>query len=298
MRLSLRIIRIIATMVILFGCGIAMGAVILWYHGGILAPPFLVTAAGSAAPAPNEQVEPLTATLRNSPVLGPGAMSPAPLSTPIPAPATVANLPIAIPTHQPTPTAPGGNVVVLNQVAPPAPRQSPATGAALVLPQAEAQGGAADRLPIIGGSGQTIWVPRAIEGCWQGTGGASLEYLGGCPNAVSGISTPIQLRWCFRRVGNQPLTLIMARGQYPGRVSQRWEVVGASGRTISLRETISYHTMVFMHVVDVGDWTCTISQTDQLECTEHELARCGPGSWMQPPWFRGSGWVRAHRVGG
>ena len=114
----------------------------------------------------------------------------------------------------------------------------------------------ADRLPVIGSEGQTIWVPRTIEGCWAGSGGARLQYLGGCPNMFSGSSSPSKLRWCFRRMGKQPLTLTMAKGQYPGRVSQRWEVTAARGQTIELRERISYKTMIFLHVVDVGDWSC------------------------------------------
>jgi hypothetical protein len=39
--------------------------------------------------------------------------------------------------------------------------------------------------------------------------------------------------------------------------------------------------MAFLQVVDVGDWTCPIIGDDELICEEHELARCGPGNWMQ-----------------
>jgi hypothetical protein len=69
-----------------------------------------------------------------------------------------------------------------------------------------------DRLPVIGSEGQTIWVPRAIEGCWAGRGDSRLQYLGGCPNMFSGGTSPVKLRWCFRQMGDQPLTLVMAKG--------------------------------------------------------------------------------------
>jgi hypothetical protein len=189
----------------------------------------------------------------------------------------------------------GRNVTVLNPVVPPA-AQFPAVKNELTLPREESAQGSADRLPAIGDNGQTIWVPRAIEGCWVGTGDASPQYLGGCPNIFSGATSPVRLRWCFRRTGDRPLTLIMAKGQYPGRVSQHWGVTGAHGQTIDLRETIGYRTMIVMHVVDVGDWTCRIAADDELECDEHELARCGPGNWLQVPWFRGSGEVTARRA--
>lgn len=109
---------------------------------------------------------------------------------------------------------------------------------------------------------------------------------------------PVKLRWCFRRLGNGPLTLTMARGKYRNHVSQHWEVTGAHGRTINLRETISYRTMAFMQVVDVGEWTCRITSSDQLECSNHELAQCGPGKWLRGPWFSGNGWVSARRKSG
>ncbi len=55
--------------------------------------------------------------------------------------------------------------------------------------------------------------------------------------------------------------------------------------------------MMFLHVVDVGDWNCRITSSDELICQEHELAKCGPAKWMQAPWFRGSGSVTARRAG-
>jgi hypothetical protein len=53
---------------------------------------------------------------------------------------------------------------------------------------------------------------------------------------------------------------------------------GRRGQTIELREKISYKTMMFLQVVDVGDWSCRITPANELVCVEHELARCGPGN--------------------
>jgi hypothetical protein len=187
------------------------------------------------------------------------------------------------------------SVEVIKPVAPPA--IPPAAGSnELKLPQVQPNQ-AADRLPVIGSRGETIWLPRAIEGCWQGSGRSRLQYLGGCPNMMCGTNTPIRLRWCFKRVGSEPLTLTMARGRYGKRVRQRWDVRWARGQTIALRETISYRTMMFLQVEDIGDWTCRITADDQLAREEHEVARCGPARWIRSPWFSGSGWVNASRIG-
>jgi len=268
----------------LFAVGIGLGLGFRWFEGSMIPDRFLVTAAGNAAPSEIEASAPAV----SAPSIQPAGkvLLPSPQATP----AASSNQPPVAPAKPPAQT---NNVVVLSRVAPTA---TPSPSNEMTLPQL--QQGNSDRLPVIGSQGQTIWVPRAIEGCWAGSGGGSLEYLGGCPNLFSGGSTPIRLRWCFRRVGNQPLTLTMAKGQYPGRVSQRWDVMGAKGQTIELREKISYTTMMFLHVVDVGDWTCRITRDDELVCDEHELARCGPGKWMQGPWFRGTGLVTARRVGG
>jgi hypothetical protein len=274
---------------VLFVAGIALGVGYRWYQGSIIPAPFFVTAAGNSAPSDTEA--------QQSDLLSPA--NPAPPSA-LPSSQWTPDIfskasPIAQSTPAPAP-ANSSNVVVLNQVKQPPAARPPAGGNELMLPQMQ-QSHPVDTIPALGAAGQTIWVPRAIEGCWEGSGGSRLEYLGGCPNMVSGKTSPIKLRWCFRQLGNQPLQLMMARGQYPGRVTQRWNVTGAQGQTIRLRETISYNTMMFLHVVDVGDWSCRITPGDQLQCDENELARCGPGPWMQAAWFRGSGWVTARRAG-
>jgi len=288
--------RLAGILAALFAVGIGLGLGFRWLGGSIVPDQLFVTAGGNAAPS---EIEARPANVSAQPVLPAGKVL---LASPAATPVIASNQPATppIPSNQPAANpskpapSPSNNVMVLKRVQPAA---SPAPSSELVLPRLQ-QGNSADRLPVIGSQGQTIWVPRAIEGCWAGSGGGSLEYLGGCPNLFSGGSTPIRLRWCFRRVGNQPLTLTMAKGQYPGRVSQRWDVMGAKGQTIELREKISYTTMMFLHVVDVGDWTCRITRDDELVCDEHELARCGPGKWMQGPWFRGTGLVTARRVGG
>lgn len=270
----------------LFAVGIGLGLGIRWWNGSIVPDQLFVTAGGNAAPS---EIEAPPQNVSAQPLLPPGNVL---LASPVATPAIASNQPAASPS---TPAqSQNNNVVVLKRAQPAA---TPTPSSELVLPRLQ-QGNSADRLPVIGSEGQTIWVPRAIEGCWAGSGGGSLEYLGGCPNLFSGGSTPIRLRWCFRRVGDRPLTLTMAKGQYPGRVSQRWDVMGAKGQTIELREKISYTTMMFLHVVDVGDWTCRITRDDRLICDEHELAHCGPGKWMQGPWFRGTGLVTARRIGG
>jgi hypothetical protein len=286
-----RPLRLIAIVAILFIAGVTLGVSYRWYEWSIFPMPFFVTAADNAAPSEGAPPPPPSDILAQN---APAAPSSVPSS--VWTPDIFSKVPAIQPaTPAPTP-ARNANVVVLNPVQPPAPQPPPPGGNSLMLPQVP-QSHPVDTLPVIGDAGQTIWVPRAIEGCWQGSGGSSLEYLGGCPNMVSGRTTPIKLRWCFRRFGNQPLTLTMAHGHYGGRVSQRWDVTGAHGQTIELRETISYMTMMFLHVVDVGHWTCRITGAGQLQCDEHELARCGPGPWLQPPWFRGSGWVTAQRAG-
>jgi len=288
MRRNIRLPGLVAVAAVLFIAGIALGVSYRWYEWSIFPVPFFVTAADNAAPSQGEPSE--------TNLLSPGAPA-APMIVPSPewTPDIFSKAPVPQASAPAPPPANSGNVVVLNPVRPPA-AQSTSGGNSLMLPQVQPSQ-PVDTLPVIGSGGQTIWVPRAIEGCWEGSGGSRLEYLGGCPNMVSGTTTPIKLRWCFRRIGNQPLTLTMARGQYPGRVTQRWEVTAARGQEIQLRETISYMTMMFLHVVDVGDWSCRITPADELVCEEHELARCGPAKFMQGPWFRGSGWVTARRAG-
>jgi hypothetical protein len=284
---SVRPLKFVALIAGLFAAGIFLGLGYQWYRGLIVPSQFFLTAAGSATPSEIEAWASATPSPYNplASMAAPSPQSNPPLTSNVP----------PIQPAQPVPS-PNSNVTVLNSAKPP-PISSPARGDELTLPQSHPQE-SADRLPAIGSGGQTIWVPRAIEGCWAGTGGSSLEYLGGCPDMFSGSSTPIKLRWCFRRMGDQPLTLMMAKGQYPGRVSQRWDVVGAHGQTIELREKISYMTMMFLRVVDVGDWSCRITPGDELVCDEHEMARCGPGGWINGPWFRGNGSVTARRVGG
>ncbi|HTT76610.1 MAG TPA: hypothetical protein VMF50_11615 [Candidatus Binataceae bacterium] len=291
MRRSRRLLKLAGLLVLLFAVGIGFGAGYEWYRGSLIPSQIFVTAGDNEAqsaspPAPASGTGQPAASL----VL-PEPNPAAPVRPPAPQlPKPAAQLPKPIPPSS-------GNVVVLNPVKPAAPSSPPSTANELTLSRAQPPA-SADRLPVIGSGGQTIWVPRAIEGCWAGSGGSSIQYLGGCPNLASGANTPVRLRWCFRRVGNQPLTLIMARGKYPGRVSQRWNVTGAHGQTINLQETISYNTMMFLHVVDVGEWTCSITRGDELVCSEHELARCGPAPWLRAPWFRGSGWVTARRTSG
>jgi hypothetical protein len=287
MSYSVRRLKFAALLAGLFAAGIFLGLGYEWYRGLIVPSQFFLTAAGSATPS---EIEAWSA---ETPAPGSPAASMVLPSNRSNTPTTPSVPPIQ--SSQPIPS-PNSNVTVLNSAKPSA-IPLPAGGDELTVPQSHPQE-SADRLPAIGSGGQTIWVPRAIEGCWAGTGGSNLQYLGGCPDMFSGSSSPIKLRWCFRRMGDQPLTLMMAKGQYPGRVSQRWDVVGAHGQTIELREKISYMTMVFLRVVDVGDWSCRITQADELICDEHELARCGPGGWVNGPWFRGSGSVTARRVGG
>jgi len=281
-----RRLKLIAVAAIPFVAGIALGMSYQWYKWSIFPVPFFVTAADNAAPAEGAALSsdlltrpaPPASSFASSPQTTPEALSKVPALQP--------TVPASTPAHN--------AVAVLRPVMPPA--AQPHGANSLTLPQAQ-QSHQTETIPAVGVNGRTIWVPRAIEGCWQGSGDSSIEYLGGCPNLVSGRSTPIQLRWCFRRMGEQPLTLTMAHGHYGGRVAQRWDVMGARGETIELRETISYMTMMFLHVVDVGYWTCRITPSDELRCNEHELARCGPTAWMQPPWFRASGWVVARRAG-
>ncbi len=285
---NLRPLMFAVMLVALFAIGGALALLYQWYRGWTITSPFFVTAADNAAPAkPALPAADVLAASRLA--VGPIVPSPQPTAPSMSnqlgqQPATPAALPSS------------NNALVLNQVRPPAPMPLP-EGNELTMPRLQPSQ-SADKLPAIGDQGQTIWVPRAIEGCWEGSGDASLQYLGGCPNMTSGQTTPIRLRWCFRRMGNEPLRLIMARGAYGRRVAQRWSVTGAAGQSIQFKETISYKTMMFLHVVDVGDWNCRITADEKLSCEEHELARCGPGPWMQPPWFRGSGWVTARRASG
>jgi hypothetical protein len=312
MRRSGHLLKFAGVLAVLFATGIVLGLGYEWYHGTIVPAQFFTTAAGNAAPSQ------IGAPATNAPTAAnPAESVPLPLAKPNSETAADTSAPGGTPPQMLLPrSAPNtgqgsnaqvvqpqkaasqanSNVAVLNPVVPLA-AQPTSRGGELTLPQGGSSQGPGDRLPAIGSQGQTIWVPRAIEGCWAGTGDSSLQYLGGCPNIFSTETSPVKLRWCFSRIGDRPLELIMARGQYPGRVSQRWEVTGAQGQTIDLRETIGYRTMMFMHVVDVGDWTCHISADDQLFCTEHELARCGPSNWLQAPWFRGSGEVTARRAG-
>lgn len=303
MKRRIRVLKFAAVLAVLFAAGIALGLGYDWYRG--FPPEFFVTAAGNAESS--GAVMPAANTLLHAnPVEG----NPVPSSKPsvqdvAQAPSDLAakmQLPVEPSSEASAPSKPqtpppgnGSNVAVLKPVAPVAGQFATAKNE-LTLPRPGSQEGQADRLPTIGSEGEAIWVPRAIEGCWAGKGDASLQYLGGCPNIFSEATSPVRLRWCFRRIGDRPLTLIMAKGQYPGRVSQRWEVAGAHGQTIELRETIGYRTMMVMHVVDVGDWTCRIAADNELECSEHELARCGPGNWLQVPWFRGRGEVTARRA--
>jgi hypothetical protein len=270
MRHSVHWPRFVGVLLLLFVAGIALGLGYQWLGGSIIPPQLFVNAAGNAAPL---AIEAPAADV-------PAARNPT-TSMVLPSPETTPGITSNQPSVRPSKSAPqaNGNVVVLNPVKPPA---TPLPSGGMILPQSQ-PGSSTDRLPVIGSEGHTIWVPRAIEGCWAGSGGGRLQYLGGCPNLFTGSSSPIALRWCFRRMGNQPLTLTAAKGQYPGRVSQRWDVIAAKGQTIELREKISYKTMVFLHVVDVGDWSCRITSADELVCDEHELARCGPGKWMQGP---------------
>lgn len=275
------VLKLAGVLVILFGAGIVLGVGYEWLQGAIIPGAFFVTAAGNSAPSDGE-------------ALSSDVAAPAAIQSPSSSSATISN---ATPVESPTPALQSdSNVVVLNQIKP-SPIPSPSGGNELMLPQVQPNQSPADRLPVIGSQGETIWVPQAIEGCWEGTGDSRLQYLGGCPNLMSGRTSPIKLRWCFQRMGNQPLILTMAKGQYGGRVSQRWVVMSARGQTIALRETISYMTMMFLHVVDVGDWSCRITSSDELICQEHELAKCGPAKWAQAPWFRGSGSVTAKRAG-
>ncbi|MHB8381789.1 MAG: hypothetical protein ACYDC3_05560 [Candidatus Binataceae bacterium] len=296
MRHNTRLLRVAVVLAILFGAGIVLGVGYRLYQGSIIPNPFFVTAAGNLTPSASEALSSNVATV-NVPAAPTAASSPE-LSAAIIPNAPIAPSPTPAPAQNTASQNTASNVVVLNQVKPPSPPPPPPGGNALMLPQVQPQESTTDRIPVIGSEGQTIWVPQAIEGCWEGRGGSRLQYLGGCPNLMSGSTSPITLRWCFRRMGTQPLTLTMAKGQYPGRVQQRWEVMSAQGQTMHLRETISYNTMMFMHVVDVGDWSCRITPADELACDENELARCGPAKWMQPPWFRGSGWVTSRRVSG
>ena len=286
MKRRTRLLKAAGMLAILFGAGIALGVGYRWYRGSIIPAPFFVTAAGNVAPPEAEALAPNVAAVSNP-------ATPAAIPSPSSSPGMISNAP---PVSPPKPASElNSNVVVLNQIKPSPPPPSPGSNE-LMLPQVQPKETTADRLPVIGSQGETIWVPQAIEGCWEGSGDGRLQYLGGCPNMMSGPTSPIKLRWCFQRMGNQPLTLTMAKGQYGGRVSQRWEVMSAHGQTIALRETISYMTMMFLHVVDVGDWICRITSADELICQEHELAKCGPGKWMQAPWFRGSGSVTSRRV--
>ncbi len=284
-----RLLRLAGVVAVMFAAGIALGVSYQWYQWPIFPAPFFVTAADNAAQP--EGAPPVANAF--APVV---PVAPTIVPSPQRTPAAVLKVPALQRVAPAPPPANSSNTVVLNPVVqPPAPQPRPG-GNALMIPRIQPSH-PVDTIPVIGSAGQTIWVPRAIEGCWQGTGASSLQYLGGCPNAVSGRTKPIKLRWCFRRIGSQPLTLTMAHGQYGNRVAQRWDVTGAHGETIELRETISYTTMMFMHVVDEGDWTCRITAAGELHCDEHELARCGPAIWMQPPWFRGSGWITAQRAG-
>ncbi len=281
----MRFLKVIIVLVILFGIGIGIGVGYRSLQGTLFPAPFLASA-GNPTPLANVQQSSNVAAV-NEPA--------APVSIPSPS-ALLSTVQKPAPPHPASPTPQNNNVVVLNQTKP---ESIPKPGGnELMLPQLQPKQATAGRVPAIGSQGETIWLPQAIEGCWQGKGGSQLQYLGGCPNGVSGASTPITLRWCFERIGNEPLKLKMAKGQYPGRVRQRWDVMSAAGQTIRLRETISYKTMMFLHVVDVGNWSCRITPNNQLECNENELARCGPTKWMQAPWFRGSGWVSARRVNG
>jgi hypothetical protein len=284
MKHSLHWPALVGVLAALFGAGIGLGLGYRWFEGSMIPDQLLVTAAGNTAPSEIQASAPQVPAPSNLPAGK--VLLPSPQATP----AAVSNQSPVEPLRPAEQS--NSNVVVLSRIAP-----SPSPSNEMTLPQLQ-RGNSADRLAVIGSQGQTIWVPRAIEGCWAGSGGGSVQYLGGCPNLFSGSSIPIRLRWCFRRVGNQPLTLTTAKGQYPGRVSQRWDVIGASSQTLELREKISYKTMAFLHVVDVGDWTCRITRDNELVCDEHELARCGPGKWMQGPWFRGSGSVIARRAGG
>jgi len=304
MRRGVRLFKFAGMLAALFAVGIFLGLGYDWFRG--IPPEFFITAAGNAAPseaaipAANALLPAIPAGSITSPPPKPSVQTAAQAPTDL---AAKMMLPAKPNSSQAAPIKPkattannSGNVMVLNSMVPPA-SQSPTVKNELTLPHADlSQGSSADRLPAIGDEGQTIWVPRAIEGCWVGSGDASLQYLGGCPNIFSGATSPVRLRWCFRRTGDRPLTLVMAKGQYPGRVSQKWNVTGARGQTIDLRETIGYETMIVMHVVDVGDWTCHIEADNELICGEHELARCGPGNWLQVPWFRGSGEVTARRA--
>jgi hypothetical protein len=287
MKLKLSPLKFAGILAGLFAIGIIGGFAYQWSHGPILYTPFVVTAANN--PASSETTEP------NVDVLAQTSPPASAIASAQPTPVSMSNL---LSKTQPTPGPfhQGSNVIVLNSVRPATPPPVPSENE-LTLPETQRKE-PTDRLPALGDDGQTIWVPRAIEGCWQGTGDSHLEYLGGCPNMFSGHTSPVQLRWCFRRIGNQPLTLSMAKGQYGGRVKQRWVVTGASGQSIQLRETISYDTMMFLHVVDTGNWDCRITENDQLACDEHELARCGPGPWMEGPWFSGNGWVKARHLSG
>ena len=280
-------LKFAGVLVALFAGGIALGLGYEWYRGLIIPAQLFVTAAGNVSPS---EREPPVANQSPPGYPAAGIVLPAPNAKP----AMPSNAQAIQPSKPVSQT--NSNVVVLNPANPPA-RPMPNGGNELMLPQSQPNEQSADRLPVIGSEGQTILVPRAIEGCWAGSGDSRLQYLGGCPNMFSGGASPVKLRWCFRRMGDQPLTLLMAKGQYRGQVSQHWDVMGARGQTIELREKISYKTMMFLQVVDVGDWSCRITPADELVCEEHELARCGPGKWMQGPWFRGSGWVTARRVG-
>jgi hypothetical protein len=282
----MRLLKMAGWIGVLFGAGIGLGVGYRYFQGSIFPAPVFVAASDDAA---------LSDSLVSSANVAAENNMPASTFTPWPgAPAgMVLNAPLALP---PTPASQTNHKVV--EISPPKPPNAlPVPGGnQLMLPSVQPKE-TADRLPVVGSQGETIWVPRAIEGCWEGTGGSRLQYLGGCPNLVSGSGSPIKLRWCFQRMGKEPLTLTMAKGKYPGSVSQHWNVTWARGQTIALSETISYMTMMIFHVVDVGDWTCRITPDDDLVCQERELAHCGPTRWMQGPWFRGSGWVTATRVG-
>jgi hypothetical protein len=310
MRRSGHLLKFAGMLAVLFATGIVLGLGYEWYRGAIAPAEFFTTAAGNAAPS--QTVAPTTnAPAAANPALTvrvpsakpntgnradtlASAGAPPQMLLPPSAPNTAQRSNPRLVPPQKAASQANSNVAVLTPVVPPA---AQSRSGELTLPQAGSAQEPGDRLPAIGSQGQTIWVPRAIEGCWAGTGDSSLQYLGGCPNIFSTQTSPVRLRWCFSRIGDRPLTLVMAKGQYPGRVSQHWDVTGAQGQTIELRETIAYRTMMFMHVVDVGDWSCHIAPDDQLLCREHELARCGPSDWLQAPWFSGTGEVTARRSG-
>jgi hypothetical protein len=181
-----KLLKLAGVLVALFAVGIAFSLGYEWYRGSIIPAQLFVIVAGKVSLS---ELEPPVAN--ESPLGYPadGIVFPAPnvkSAMPSNAPAIQSSKPVS---------QTNSNVAVLN----PPTMPMPTGGNELMLPQSQPNGQSAERLPMIGSEGQTIWVPRAIEGCWAGSGDSGLQYLGGCPNMFSGGTSSVKLRWCFRR---------------------------------------------------------------------------------------------------